>query len=195
MIINDIYDVNIDKINNPERPLVKGTIKIYEASIIAFLLLGLCKYLSLTYLNDNMNLIVDISIIFVNIYTIILKKIIFIKNISCAFIVSLSIFFSGLAVSTSDITNNNNFGLLVITMAIIFYSSWTIELLLDIYDHEGDKKNNIMTIPTIFGNYTGWIITNIISYYNIISNSLSLYYLYNNIYIGSFLLLIFIPIH
>jgi len=33
MIINDIFDINIDKINNSKRPLVTGEVSIKEASI------------------------------------------------------------------------------------------------------------------------------------------------------------------
>ena len=47
-------------------------------------------------------------------------------------------------------------------------------------DIEGDKNNNIITFPVIFGNKKSWIFSNLIISYGIISNTLSLNYLYNN---------------
>ena len=38
MILNDLLDINVDKINNPSRPLVKQIISVYEAIISSSLL-------------------------------------------------------------------------------------------------------------------------------------------------------------
>ena len=75
---------------------------------------------------------------------------------------------------------NKNFGLLSVAMNIIFLGSLLNELLLDIRDKEGDKSNNIITIPNLFGNDFSWIFSNIILSFNIIFNSLSIAYLYND---------------
>ena len=37
MIINDLFDIPVDKINAPLRPLVRQTIKIHEAIIMTIL--------------------------------------------------------------------------------------------------------------------------------------------------------------
>jgi len=58
----------------------------------------------------------------------------------------------------------------------------------------GDKKNNIATIPTIFGNKNSWIFTNIVLYYGIVSNTLSMAYLYNNYKIASVVTIILSPL-
>jgi geranylgeranylglycerol-phosphate geranylgeranyltransferase len=180
MILNDIYDINIDKINNPNKPLVNGNIKIYEAVILSFCLISIVEYLTLNYLEDNLKIIIQLAIIQITIYTPILKKILIIKNISCASLISFSLFFTGLSVSNSLMNINKNFGLLSIAINIIFFGSLCNELLLDIRDREGDKENNIITIPTLLGNNFSWIISNIILNFNIISNSLSIAYLYND---------------
>jgi geranylgeranylglycerol-phosphate geranylgeranyltransferase len=39
MVINDIYDIEIDKINNPNRPLINGKITRNEAILFSFFLL------------------------------------------------------------------------------------------------------------------------------------------------------------
>jgi geranylgeranylglycerol-phosphate geranylgeranyltransferase len=195
MILNDIYDIEIDKINNSNRPLVIGSIKIIDAFLFTLLLLGITEYLTLQFMNDNLKFIIQLIIIQIVIYTPILKRITFIKNISCASLVSFSLFFSGLASSSNImVLSNKNFDLLSIAMSFIFYGSLSNELLLDIRDIEGDKNNNIITIPVIFGKKITWIFTNIIVFYNIISNALSLEYLYNNQMFSFFTIIILSPL-
>jgi 4-hydroxybenzoate polyprenyltransferase len=195
MVINDVYDVETDKINNPLRPIPSGQIKIYEAIILNLLLLGTAEYLSIRFLSTNPQLLVDFVIVVVGIYTSILKRIPLIKNVSCAGIVALSIFFAGLASNTETalITENKNFGLLAIAVDLIFYGSLSNEILLDIRDYDGDKANKIYTLPVIFGKDIALISANIITNLNIMSNGLALMYL-TNFYYGGLLILLCFPL-
>jgi 1,4-dihydroxy-2-naphthoate octaprenyltransferase len=59
-------------------------------------------------------------------------------------------------------------------------------------DREGDKQNNIYTIPVIFGNQNTWIFTAIILNGNILLNAFSLYYVFDY-YKGLFLLFLCSP--
>lgn len=149
MIINDILDINIDKINYPNKPLVNGSISIKEAYCYLFILLSLTELLSLKYLPIKMQFIINLSILNIILYTPFFKKLTFIKNISCAFLVSYSVIFSSLG---SNINLTKNKELLKILYSTIFFGSFYNELLLDICDYEGDKRNNIPTIPVIYGN-------------------------------------------
>lgn len=194
MIINDIYDLNMDKINSPDRPLVIGKISIIEAIIFSLFLFGSIEYLTLFYLPDNLKLIIQLALFQISIYTPILKRIIFIKNIACSSLVSFSIFFTGLSVSDTLIELNKNFGILAITINIIFFGSLCNEILLDIRDLEGDKKYNIITIPVLFGKDIAWIIASFIALFNIFANSFSIIYIYKNIDFGLILLIIFSPL-
>lgn len=60
MIINDIYDIEIDKINRPERPIPRGDITIKEAKILYGVTLGIGLILSIIH-----SLIVDL--LFINV--------------------------------------------------------------------------------------------------------------------------------
>ena len=149
MIINDILDINIDKINYPNKPLVNGSISIKEAYSYLFILLSLTELLSLKYFPKKMQFIINLSILNIILYTPFFKKLTFIKNISCAFLVSYSVIFSSLG---SNINLTKNKELLKILYSTIFFGSFYNELLLDICDKDGDKRNNIPTIPVIYGN-------------------------------------------
>jgi 4-hydroxybenzoate polyprenyltransferase len=149
MIINDIVDIEIDKINSSDKPLVNNSISIKEAYSYLFILLGISQILSFNYLPKNMQILNNISTFNILIYTSILKKITFIKNISCAFLVSFTIIFYGLS-NTINI-DIYKYLLLFVLSNTIFFGSFYNEVLLDIRDIEGDKKYNIRTIPVKYG--------------------------------------------
>lgn len=168
MIINDLYDIDIDKINNKNRPLVTGEITKSEAIISVILLSSLIEYFN-SYLSHNLQIIVNVSLFLIYIYTPIIKKIFLIKNIFCALLISFSIFFSGLSTSESLI-NNKNYDLFLIEISLIFFGSLYNEILLDITDIKGDKINNINTVPVILGKKNTLIIECFILIYNILSS-------------------------
>jgi geranylgeranylglycerol-phosphate geranylgeranyltransferase len=176
MIINDILDINIDKINYPNKPLINGSISVKEAYSCLFILLSLTELLSLKYFPKKMQFIINLSILNIILYTPIFKKITFIKNISCAFLVSCSVIFSSLG---SNINLTKNKELLSILYSTLYYGSFYNELLLDIIDKDGDKRNNIPTIPVIYGNTISinflLIMTNIV----LLVNTFFLQKLYN----------------
>ena len=145
MIINDIFDIDVDKINNPSRPLVKKTIKLYEAIISTIVIYALSLYLNNNYIYGRAKEIGNISILLSLLYTPIFKKVLLIKNIVCATIVSNTILYSGLLFKTDSNIILYNF------VKIIFASSMYIEILQDIKDYEGDKKNKIYTLPVVLG--------------------------------------------
>jgi len=192
MVINDIYDIEIDKLNNPTRPLVTGVVTVKEAILFSVLLLSIVEYLSITFLSPNLQFIIHGIIIYINIYTPVLKKITLIKNISCASLVSFSVFFSALSTTNTILSVNPNFNILSITLNLIFFGSLYNELLLDMCDREGDKKNKIYTLPVIFGNQNTWIFTALILNGNILLNAFSLYYIFDY-YKGLLLILICSP--
>lgn len=104
-------------------------------------------------------------------------------------------FYVSLYISSNTLLyTNTKFGLLAIAMSLIFFGSWSNELILDIRDIEGDKNNKIVTIPTVFGKEFSWLLVYTINNYNIISNSLSIAYLYNSSGIGFAIVPILTPL-
>ena len=179
MVINDIYDIEIDKINTPIRPLVTGAITKNEACVITFLLLVISEYLNIMFLPSNLHPIVHFSIAHILLYTPVFKKIIIIKNIYCSLLIYLSVFFTSLSSSHGQIILNKNIDLLIILANLIFTGSWSNEILLDIRDYEGDKKQSIQTLPTFFGKKIGWYSALMVISIGTTINSLELEYLFN----------------
>jgi geranylgeranylglycerol-phosphate geranylgeranyltransferase len=178
MIINDLFDIDIDKINNPKRPLVTGEITIKEAKIALCILFGLTEYLTFRYLSLPLRIIIQLAILNIIVYTPFVKKLTFLKNISCSSLVSFTSFFTGLASYNGDLMNSN-IAILTITSSLVFFGSLNNELLLDMSDYEGDKKNNINTIPVVYGNEFSWKLAHINIFFNFIFHSLLLTSIYD----------------
>ena len=194
MIFNDLYDINLDKINNPSRPLITGEITKLEAYSISLLFLLLIFFNEIN-LSNKLQEFTNIILFGISIYTPILKNITFIKNIFCATIVSLSILYSALAVNP-DVYNwiinnsieNINYQILLATMRYIFLGSLNNELLLDICDVEGDKLNNVKTLPVLFGKNITFAVIILILFYSML-NILFI----NNDY-AKFSLILYLPV-
>jgi 4-hydroxybenzoate polyprenyltransferase len=195
MILNDLFDIEVDKLNNPSRPLITGEISKMEAISLSGLLFLTIEYLTTTYLPSNIQFITNMIILDVLFYTPFFKKITFIKNINCALIVSFALFYSGLSVSDHNLLlNDKHYELLSITMNYIFWGSITNELMMDISDLEGDKQSGIKTLPVIINKPASLFLVHSILFCNTMSNSLSLVYLYNNVQYGIIPVLLYVPI-
>lgn len=131
MILNDLFDINVDKINNPSRPLVNQIISVYEA-IISSILLYILAFLLNNYKLTGISRIIGNNCLILSIlYTPIFKKILIMKNLICSIMVCNSILFSGL-LFYNGINSNTNILLLTKIVKIIFVSSLYIEILQDI---------------------------------------------------------------
>jgi 4-hydroxybenzoate polyprenyltransferase len=146
MVINDLFDMKLDIINNPLRPLIIGDVSVTEANILLLTLLSITEYINIYILPKNLQNIVHLSLLYTLIYTPIFKKIPLIKNLSCAFVVSSSVYVGALS---AGILKNIN--LLYQIISLVFLGSLYNEILLDIRDYEGDIIHNINTLATIFG--------------------------------------------
>jgi 4-hydroxybenzoate polyprenyltransferase len=164
MVINDIYDIEVDRMNQRNRPLVTGTISIKEAKWLVRGLFGLSFYLGLQFIPPVLDPFWIVSTFLVYIYTPILKKITFVKNVVCAMIISSTVPFVGIStlnlMEKTTASSLSNLPLMLLTTQNIFFSSLYIEHLLDIRDIKGDNAMGINTIPVIFGKHITLIFLN-----------------------------------
>jgi 4-hydroxybenzoate polyprenyltransferase len=177
MIINDIFDMKIDKINNPSRPLITGEITKKEAIVVSSFLITFIEVLNVLYLPTKIRPIVHIANFFTLIYTPILKRNTYLKNVSCAALVSFSVLFSGIVVDPINSFYKNIF-LLGILSNSVFTGSFANEVLLDIQDKDGDEKNNIVTLPIKYGNEKCILFVRNLFIFNGFINMLLLTYMY-----------------
>ena len=195
MVLNDLFDIEVDKINNPSRPLITGEVSKVEAISLSGLLFLTTEYLTNTYLPSNIQFITNLILLDILLYTPILKKITFIKNVNCALIISFALFYSGLTVSDHNLLlNDKHYEILSITINYIFWGSISNELMMDISDMEGDKQTGIKTLPVILNKPLSLFLVHSILFCNTMSNSLSLIYIYNNLQYGIVPVLLYLPI-
>jgi 4-hydroxybenzoate polyprenyltransferase len=184
--------MELDRVDHSDRPLVNGNISRKEAIGYLVGLLSMVEFLNIRFLPDNIQTIFHLAIVNILLYTPIYKKIPFIKNIFCAAIIAFSIFTSGLSATKELMVVNPGFSILSIALSIIFFGSWYSEILLDITDYDGDRANGIHTVPVLYGKKNAWKIASFLLYFNILSNMLSLSYLFGS-GIGMILPIIFSP--
>ena len=176
MIINDIYDIEIDKVNQPERPLAKQIISINSALSLSLILLliGLTSSLLISYYNIIITAIFSFLSWFYNIWG---KKQGIIGNSIVASSMSIPFIFGGII--------TGNISLLVWAISLIaFLSGMGREIIKTIADIKGDKIKGIKSVSIQFGSRNamliacGFIIISIlISFIPVYLNLIQIYYI------------------
>jgi len=141
-IINDVFDIEIDRINRPSRPLPSGLIKINFALFFYFILVLISLALSLL-ISQSAFTIVLISHLILFLYSKYLKKVPLIGNITVAFLTGLVFIFGGVAVGNPSAA--------IIPASFAFLINLMREIIKDMEDVEGDRKADVITFPIKFG--------------------------------------------
>ncbi|MDR3626719.1 MAG: geranylgeranylglycerol-phosphate geranylgeranyltransferase [Ignavibacteriaceae bacterium] len=141
-IINDYYDIEIDKINRPDRPLVSKILTPGEAvfffTVFSFLSIVLSFFVNFTAF------IIDISALaLLFIYSFKLKRTVLFGNITVAFLTGLAFIYGGVAV--------DNLQFAIIPAAFAFLINLIREIVKDMEDLEGDKAAGICSFPYLYG--------------------------------------------
>ena len=140
--INDIHDIEIDKINKPLRPLPSGKLSIKEAYRLYILLVIVPIVLS--FLVSEMALIIVlISILLLFLYSKYLKRILLVGNITVAFLTGLVFIFGGVVVE--------NPAAAIVPAVFAFLINLIREIVKDLEDVEGDTIAGVITFPAKFG--------------------------------------------
>ena len=157
--LNDIFDVEIDKISNPDRPYVKGAINKKKYILISIILAAI-SIITVLFMSF-------ISLIFISFYIFLgyiysAPPFRFRKYIFGIFIIGISsslAYFSGLfaCINIIDLTLTQ---LLIGILILAAFSMGTV--VKDYKDYEGDKNANVNTIFTKYGLEKGSKITSIL---------------------------------
>ena len=145
MIINDYYDyiLGTDKLKK-DKILNKKLLVPHEVLHTSTYITLLSYYLITLVANNMARFVLSNSVILGYLYTPIFKNIPFVKNFVVSFIISQSIIVGCLVA-------NGDFKLIIPCLTYLFNLIMWQEIILDINDREGDKNNNIMTIPVKYG--------------------------------------------
>lgn len=147
--VNDLYDVKTDSISSPKRPLVSGAITVNQQNLIN-LFLGLFIVMGLMTINYA---ILVMLLVFQAVYFIYSVPPLRFKRIFG--LASLLVGFNALLVMLagfyfiSPIQKIDFFPKHVLAMTLVGFT--LVASIKDIKDYEGDKADEIMTIPVIFG--------------------------------------------
>ena len=141
-VINDYFDIDIDKINKPQRVLPQGKLSLKEALAFYFILTVLSLVIS-SFININAFTIVFIAASFLFFYSYQLKKISLLGNIVVSLLTGLTFIYGGLAV--------NNIKAAIIPAMFAFLITFIREIVKDMEDIEGDKQQGINTYPAFHG--------------------------------------------
>jgi geranylgeranylglycerol-phosphate geranylgeranyltransferase len=143
MVANDVYDVEIDKVNSPQRPLPSGTVKTRNAVTLAVALsaaaIGFSALLNLwTFLTALLALALMIY------YNTRGKKTGLLGNAVVSFNVALPFFYGGLAVNSIS-------RLLFIFSVVAFLANFGREVAKGIADMNGDSLRQVRTLAVVRG--------------------------------------------
>ncbi|MEO0206852.1 MAG: geranylgeranylglycerol-phosphate geranylgeranyltransferase [candidate division WOR-3 bacterium] len=139
-IVNDIMDIEIDRINNPKRPLVSGAAKRNIAVFMTILLIIVSLIISF-FLGLKPFLLVIVTILLLLFYSTYFKKTPF-ANLIVAIIAGLSFIFGGFV-------TNNIFALIPAFFALLIHTPR--EIIKDIIDIKGDRTFGVRSLPIIYG--------------------------------------------
>ncbi|MFH0837360.1 MAG: UbiA family prenyltransferase [Candidatus Aenigmatarchaeota archaeon] len=142
MVINDIYDIEIDKINKPKRPIPSGKISIKSAKIYASLLFIIGIILSVFINPYALGLAIIASLLLIA-YAAKFKKTLLLGNIIISILVGLSFIYGGL-INMSIIP--------VFTLALLaFFANLGREIYKTCEDILGDKQAHVESIAIKYG--------------------------------------------
>jgi geranylgeranylglycerol-phosphate geranylgeranyltransferase len=150
-ILNDYFDFEIDKINQPKRPIPSGRISRSDAFMLSFamFLLGLgvansinAYCLGLAFANT----------VFLVLYARYGKSLLLTSNIVVSYLVA-SVFVYGAAAvySPQAPINPDGVKLLTVLMLCSFLVNFSREVVKDIEDVDGDRRAYSVTIPIVYG--------------------------------------------
>ena len=140
--INDVFDISIDRINKPHRPLPTGIVSINEGWIFSMFCFAAGIAFSLP-INRQAFLIASVISVLLYLYSAKFKRTVLVGN----FIVSLATamaFIYG-AVAIGQFTNA------IIPATFAFLMHLGREIIKDMEDIKGDRLHNAFTLPVKYG--------------------------------------------
>lgn len=141
-VINDYFDIQIDAINKPHRPLPSGLLSKKDA-FFYFILVYLSAWVLALSIGPVMFVIAFLIGILLFFYSFKLKRTVLWGNIVVSFSTAMAFIYGGLAVDRLEGT--------WFPAAFAFLYHFGREIIKDIQDMEGDKREGVVTYAIKYG--------------------------------------------
>ncbi|SFM79897.1 geranylgeranylglycerol-phosphate geranylgeranyltransferase [Methanolobus profundi] len=143
--INDYFDIDIDRINKPERPIPSGKIGLRTALYFSLALFGIGTILaaSINLICGAIALVNSLLLIY---YASTLKRTALLGNIAVGYLTGSTFLFGGAVFFDNGGINGVFVLFLLATLATI-----AREIVKDIEDIEGDREDGAHTLPIMIG--------------------------------------------
>lgn len=139
---NDYLDVEIDRVNQPDRPLPSGQVSLQNARVFSFVLAALSLVIA-ALISLPAFLIALSANTLLYVYSWRLKSTVLLGNFVVALVSAFSAVFGGVAAG--------NPGPSLWLFAIIFVAILGREILKTMADYDGDRNESVRTISTVWG--------------------------------------------
>ena len=159
-IINDLYDIEADTINKPLKVYISKSISKKNAWVIYFLssTLGVTLgiYLSIIKNIDFLSFYFIGTTLLLFLYSLLLKKLVFIGNLCISLLVALPIYLL-YKFDSNNITISNILQYFLLSIVIFYYMFFAFlttmirEIIKDIEDINGDYIVKLKTLPILIG--------------------------------------------
>ncbi len=179
-IINDYFDIEIDKLNRPERILPSGEMSTGFA-LILYLGFSLFSLGIAFYVSHTIFFLMLFNQFFLFLYSGYFKKIILVGNLIVALLVGSAFIFG--AAAAGNIIGG------IIPFVFAFLINFCRELLKDMEDIKGDSANGIISFPNKYGFQ---ISKQIILFVTLILIGFTFYPYFKNIYNLTYFLIVMI---
>lgn len=140
--INDYFDIDIDRINRPDRPLPAGELSPKTARCMAIFLFGCGVFFSI-FINFYAILVTLLSTVLLIAYSAYLKRMLLWGNISVSLMTAIAFLYGALAAGRWQDG--------VIPAVFAFFFHLGREILKDLEDRIGDASADAQTFPLRFG--------------------------------------------
>lgn len=140
--INDYYDIEIDRINKPERPLPSGDVSLKTAWLAAMVEFFTGIAIS-AFLSPEMFAVAFTFSLLIYLYAAKLKRTVLWGNITVSMATAAAFIYGGLAVQKAEEA--------VIPAIFAFLFHFGREIIKDMEDVEGDRRENALTFPIRYG--------------------------------------------
>lgn len=141
-VINDYFDVEIDKINRPDRMIASGKISTTSALNFYLMLIVTALILSLI-LSMEAFVVVTGASIFIFLYSSMWKKLPLIGNVVVSSVTGFTFIYGGIVVGNILPT--------IFPALFAFMTTLIREIVKDIQDIKGDKARDLKTFPISYG--------------------------------------------